>query len=298
MKLTLNKFIKEIAAGDESVYMNHGCYPLVDKMTEFLGFKRWHTPILRPDSDPCWTPVRWMANINAAVKNVRVMSFNHLYNMSLKEMTEKDEITFPNGWKVAELIDVLIQLRREYKAGFITCANDYNSEEYNRHQMIAKSMLNCIFVIIAQHGSGLSVGIGAHEIVYQARMKMIETVKKISETAVVLYANCDEIIYFGDQVEIDGVHHEKYRTAILFSPMRAAYGNDIQAHGMPHVRFSMTDWRPNGSMYRNFDEQRAGAEGSIVRRVARYRNELNEYINTTKEDIDRQNSIDEKCFDL
>lgn len=301
MKIELNHFIKEIAAGDESVYVNHGHTPLIEKMKELFGFKRWHTPILRPDSDPCWTPFRWSSEPNAAVKNIRVMSFNHLYNMALKEITEKEEISFPNGWKVAELIDTLLQLRREYKAGFIQSGYDdpLNIPAYNAYQMIAKFMLNCIFTIVAQHGSGLSVSIGAHDIVFQARNKVVEAVRKISKTGVVLYVNTDEIIYFGDQVEIDGVHHEKYQKAIFFSPTRAAYGNDIRTSSMPFVRLDMSDWQPSSFFNKfNVEEQKERAEIRIGKRIAIFRQSLNEYINMTKEDIDRKNSIDEKCFDL
>lgn len=292
MKLTLNKFIKEIAAGDESVYEGRS-YPLIEKMSELFGFKRWHTSILRPDSDPRWTPFRWSCNPDAAVRNVRVMTFNHLYNMALKEITEKDEITFPNDWKVAEVIDTLLQLRREYKAGIV-----YGEEPhvYDKYQQVTKIILNCMFVVIAQHGTGLSVSIAAHDIVYQARMKVIEAVKKISETCVVLCVNTDEIVYFGDQVEIDGVHHEKYNTAILFTPCRVAYGNDIRTTGMPFIRLDMNNWQPSSFGFCSVEEKKARTINQLKRRIERFRQSLNEYINTTKEDIDRKNSIDEKQF--
>lgn len=294
MKLELNKFIKEVAAGDESFYLERGNYRVLEKFSEFLGFKRWNTPILRPDNDPKWTPFRWSIGQNAYVKNVRVMTFNRLYSVALKECTEKDGITFPNDWKVAELVDTLIQLRKEYKAGFLY---GEQTELYSACQMIAKILLNGLYYIIGNHGSGLSVGMGCHNIVQLARDKVTAAVKKISETATVLYVNTDEIIYFGNQVEFDNVHHERYNTAIILD-RSAAYGNDIRVSSMPVIRLDMKDWNPSTRHIGTFEEQTHRTACMIGKRITRFRISLNDYINTTKEQIDAKNSLDDECNPL
>lgn len=289
MKLELNRFIKAAAAGDQSKYTSRRNHTLSNDFADLLGFKRWHTPVMRPDCDPKWDYFRWSITKHAIVKKIRVMSFRLLYPNCIIEIAKERDITLPNGWKLADLMETLIQMRREYKAGYIRSfekMGDYsNGENYKEWQIIAKYLLNSLWIIIC--GKGSAINLGGHEIIARAREKVCEAVNKIlSSGGVVLHVNVDEIVYYGEQVEIDNVHHEKHWQAIFTGSGGAAWGDNMITSGpVPTITFDLDDWEPHNADRRSAEEQRAMAERMVATRIRRYTSEIKEYMNRTKEDV-------------
>lgn len=292
MKLELNRFIKAAAAGDQSKYKSNRNHTLTNDFADLLGFKRWHTHVMRPDCDPKWDYPRWGLSRHAVVKNIRVMSFRYLYPTCLIEIANERDITLPNGWKLADLVSVLIQLRKEYKAGYIRSLDKLgvyaDTEDYKEWQMIAKYLINCMFGIICNKGS--AINLGGHEIIALAREKVGVAIDKIiSSGGVVLHVNVDEIAYYGNQVEFDNVHHEKHNTAIFTGYRGAAWGDHLILSGVaPTLRFDMDGWEPNKNDRRSFDDQHAMALRFIANRIERYNREVKEYMNRTKEDVEKE----------
>lgn len=292
MRNELHNFIKEIANGDRSKYNNFriGEDRLLVEFAQFLGFKRWHSPILRPDNDPKWMPFKWsMDQGSCVVSDIRVMSFPSLYAHSLKEIADPS-VCFPNGMNVRDLLSTLKNMRSSYKQG--------KGEMYCEYQMIAKFLMNILYSVICRHGS--AIGIGAHHINTKAREFMTDAVKKISETCVVLYAYCDFIVYVGDQVEVPGVHHERFNS-VVFSKhgnfYGITYGDRLNTYLLPHVKFRMSEWNEligSGS----YEERYARAQRMYQRRIDNIKNDLFRYIAITKEDIERQYEIDSECDSL
>lgn len=296
MKLELNRFIKDAAAGDQSKYTSRRNHTLVNDFYALLGFKRWHTSVMRPDCDPKWDYFRWSIRKHAVVKNIRVMSFRFLYPNCIIEIAKEKDITLPNGWKLADLMETLIQMRREYKAGYIRSfekMGDYsNCENYKEWQLIAKYLLNSIWHIICSKGS--AINLGGHEIIGRAREKVCVAVNEIiSSGGVVLHVNVDEIAYYGKQVEFDNVHHEKHRYGIFTGSGGAAWGDNMVISGhIPTIRFDLDEWEHFIDDRRSADDQRAMAERLAATRIKQFTSEIMEYMNRTKEDVLKE------CIDL
>ncbi|WFD55624.1 hypothetical protein phi5_144 [Enterobacter phage phi5] len=290
MKLELTKFIKTAAAGDQLKYKSRRNHSLEDDFATLLGFQRWHTPIMRPDHDPKWDYFRWGVERHAIVNNIRVMSFRYLYPTCIIELANERDITLPNGWKLADLIECLIQMRKAYKAGYIRSFDklgDYgNTEDYKEWQMIAKYLINSVWGIICNKGS--AINLGGHEIIARAREKVTDAINKIVDSGgVVFHVNVDEIAYYSElQVDIKDVHHEKHRVGLFTGNRGAAWGDDLILSGLaPTLKFNLDDWEPNRHDRRTAEEQRDMAISCINTRKERCLRELRDYINTTKEDI-------------
>lgn len=276
MRNELHKFIKEIADGDRSKYSNFrmGEDRLMHEFAEFLGFRRWHSPILRPDNDPKWLPFRWSVdNGSCYITDVRVMSFPFLTANSFEP-----DVCFPNGMNAHDLVVTLKRMRSAYKQG--------EGELYNEYQIIAKFLLNSLYSVICRHGS--AIGMGAHHINEKVRGVITDAVKKISETGIVVYVYSDFIVYIGDQVEIPGVHHEKFKYAVLSqygNNYGISYSDTMQSHCLPNMKFRIGEWNDliGSGTYEQRLEQ---AQKRYQRKIAGIKNDLFRYIAITKEDVD------------
>ncbi|UES35601.1 hypothetical protein KKP3664_000062 [Citrobacter phage KKP_3664] len=295
MKMQLNHFIKSAAACDQSKYKSNRNHNLDKDFADFLGFKRWHTPIMRPDCDPKYDYPRWGMSRHAVVKNIRVMTFRNLYGSCIIEISKERNIILPNGWKLAELVETLFQLRREYKSGLLRSREVLtisDSGDYNEWQMIAKYLANAVFGIICNKGSAINMG--GHEVIARAREKVGEAINQIiASGGTVLHVNVDEIAYVGKQVDIPNVHHERFNNAVFTGFRGAMWGDHAIISGpVPTLRFDMDDWEPSRHYRLSDEEQRASALRMIDSRRDRLVKELNEYMNKTKEEVLRELNVD------
>lgn len=294
MKLELNRFIKAAAAGDQSKYKARRD-TLIDDFCDLLGFKRWHTPSMRPDCDPKWDYFKWSARDRGFVSNVRVLSFNQFYANVTIEVAKRNDSTYPNGWKVAEVIETLMQLRREYIAGAKMKWNEISEvweenperNNYKEWSMVTKYLLNSTYSIFCRFGTK-EIGFGAHDIVAEARHRMIHAILKIQNSGgLVLAAFCDEIVYYGDQVDIDCVHHAKFNTLIFCKHNGYVYGNDLHVTMLPRVSLDMEGWEPVKSITDD-ESQRERRILSIARGRQLIVNSLTDYLFRTKEDVEKE----------
>lgn len=291
MKLELNNFIK--SAADKQSYLDH---TLTNDFAAFLGCQRWHTPILRPNNDPKYEYFRWSLSRHATVRNIRVMTFRNLFGNCIIELAkERGGVVFPNGWELGEIVETLFKLRIEYKAGAIR----YAAEEYHTWQMVTKYLLNCMWSIVASKGSAINMG--GYEVIARAREKVIVAVNKIIDSGgTVLHVNVDEIVYVGEQVEFDNVHHEKFNRAVFTGCHGAVWGNNTVVSGsVSTLLFDINDWNPNPmSVYANrpMEERREMELHKINRKRDQLVNEIREYMSRTLEYV--QKGLDCDSFSL
>lgn len=268
MRNKLRMFISELASGDRTKYTSRqrGDDRLRDEFAMFLGFKPWNSPVMCPDCDPKWNPLRWSYSDVGRIDDVRLLSFNSLYSQVIKNLAVERNIILPNGWHLGELIDTLFTMRRTYKSFYIRLMDKPDSDEcqkYNQYQMITKFLLNMIYSIICRYGS--AINLGSHEIINRARFYVENIIRVMIDSGrVVLYVNVDEIVYVGDQFNVIGggvvAHYEKYKTAVL--PDRKGsliYGNGIYGIStLPVIKFRIEEWSPLGN--KNVEDQRIKAE--------------------------------------
>jgi len=301
MKLELIDFIKTAAAGDQTKYKSR-CDTLINDFCDLLGFERWHTPYMRPDCDPKWDYFKWSARERGYVENVRVMSFNQLYANSAIAVANRYDSTYPNGWKVAEVIETLMQLRREFKTGMYRCWNDLslggnskNASVYNEWQIVAKYLLNITYSIFCRYGTK-DIGFGAHDIIAEGRHRLTHAILKIQNSGGLIFAAyCDEIVYYGDQVDVDGAHHEKFNKFVFASNGGYSYGNDIRVMMQPRIMLDMTGWEPGHSIS-DVETQRKRRVDSIARTRKLMVRSLTDYLFKTKEDVEKEFiSLSGKC---
>ncbi|MFP8823487.1 hypothetical protein, partial [Enterobacter cloacae] len=73
----------------------------------------------------------------------------------------------------------------------------------------------------------------------------IHAILKIQNSGgLVLAAFCDEIVYYGEQVEVDDVHHEKFKRFVFGQYNSYSYGNDIRVMRHPRIMLDMEGWEP------------------------------------------------------
>lgn len=268
MKLELIDFIKTAASQDHQKFLSPRNHDLYKDFAAYLGYTRYHTPNMRPDNHPKWQPFRWSINYGCVVKNVRVMSFNHMSANALKLIAIENNLTFPNGWKFNDVIDELIAIRREF---------NFNSHIIpGEWRLIAKYLINTLYSIVATYAKG---NLGIHHINEKMGDMMANAVRKISETAIVLYAYSDVIVYFGDQVDIHGVHHEKHKKAVFTENYGVGYG-DIDTALIFPLNLDMEEWEPSKSFPQSPEEQRERKERSIAGKIDRFKQSLERYIET------------------
>lgn len=282
MKTELHEFIHAAVCGDQSKYKSRRD-TLIDDFCNFLGFKRWHTPSMRPDCDPKWDYFKWSARDRGYVDNVRVMSFTHLYANSTIAVAKRNDSTYPNGWSVAKVIETLLQLRREYKSAYRVNPNPV----YYEWQIVAKYLLNITYSIFCRFGTK-DIGFGSHDIIAEARHRMIHAILKIQNSGgLVLAAFCDEIVYYGEQVEVDDVHHEKFKRFVFGQYNSYSYGNDIRVMMHPRVMLDLEGWEPVKSITDD-ESQRERRILSIARGRQLIVNSLTDYLSRTKEDVEKE----------
>ena len=301
MKLELNNFIKAAAAGDQSKYKARRD-TLIEEFCEYLGFKRWNTPSIRPDCDPKWDYFKWSGRDRGYVDNVRVMSFKHMYAESAMTVAKRNDSTYPNGWKVADVIETLMQLRREYKAGmFMQLRREYKAgmlmkshdthnisgSEYNEWQKVAKYLLNITYSIFCRFGTK-NIGFGSHDIVAEARRNMMFAITRIQQSGgLVLAAYNDEIVYYGEQANVFNVHHEKFNKFVFGQHNSYSYGNDIRVMMQPRIMLDMEGWEP-GHGIGSVESQRERRVLSVAKTRKFMEKSLADYMNKTKEDVEKE----------
>lgn len=294
MKLELNNFIKAAAAGDQQKYKSRRD-TLIDDFCNLLGFKRWHTPSMRPDCDPKWDYFKWTPRDRGYVDNVRVMSFNHMYANATIEVAKRNNSTYPNGWKVAEVIETLMQLRREYKAGAKMKFNEIREvweenperNNYKEWSIVAKYLLNITYSVFCRFGTK-EIGFGSHDIIAEARHRLTYAILKIQNSGgLVLAAFCDEIVYYGDQVEVDGVHHEKFNKLVFGQYNSYSYGNDIRVMMHPRIMLDMEGWEP-GHGIGDIESQRERRVRSVAKARELMTGSLTDYLFRTKADVEKE----------
>lgn len=270
MKLELIDFIKTAASQDHQKFMSRRNHDLYKDFAAYLGYTRYHTPSMRPDNHPKWQPFRWSINYAYMVKDVRVMSFSHMSANALKAVAIEKDLTFPNGWKFCDVIDELMSIRREFKFSSHLIPAEW--------QIITKYLINTLYSVVATYGKG---DLGIHHINEKMGDMMARAVRKISETAIVLYAFSDEIIYFGDQVDIPtpGIHHEKHKKVIFTENCGVAYG-DFETTLIPPLMLDMEGWEPSKTFPQSPEEQRERKERHIAQRIDRFKRSLEDYIKT------------------
>ncbi|UJB55360.1 hypothetical protein [Enterobacter phage vB_EcRAM-01] len=282
MKLELHEFINAAAIGDQSKYKSRRD-TLIDDFCNLLGFKRWHTPSMRPDCDPKWDYFKWTPRDRGYVDNVRVMSFNHMYANATIEVAKRNDSIYPNGWKVAEVIETLMQLRREYKSAYRVNPNPI----YNEWQIVAKYLLNITYSVFCRFGTK-EIGFGSHDIIAEARHRLTYAILKIQNSGgLVLAAFCDEIVYYGDQVEVDGVHHEKFNKLVFGQYNSYSYGNNIRVMMHPRIMLDMEGWEP-GHGIGDIESQRERRVRSVAKARELMTDSLTAYLFRTKEDVEKE----------
>lgn len=293
MKLELYSFIRAAAAGDQSKYKSR-CDTLINDFCDLLGFKRWHTPYMRPDCDPKWDYFKWSAREHGYVENVRVMSFSHLYAHSTIAVAKRNDSTYPNGWKVAKVIETLMQLRQEYKGAmrrsWVNASvgqPDEKALNYNEWQIVAKYLLNITYSIFCRFGTK-EIGFGSHDIIAEGRHRLTDAILKIQNSGgLILAAYCDEIVYYGDQVDVDGAHHEKFNKFVFAPNGGYSYGNDIRVMMQPRIMLDMTGWEPGHSIS-DVETQRKRRVDSIARTRKLMVRSVTDYLFKTKEDVEKE----------
>ena len=116
--------------------------------------------------------------------------------------------------------------------------------------------------------------------------------KIIESGAIILNHRIDTIAYYGDQVEVEGVHHERFNKAV-FAKNGYAYGNDIITSAIPFVRLTVEGFGER-LPYKLSEAQMCAAAERIAKKRKMYTDEYLAYVNKTKEDVDREIS----CMDL
>lgn len=212
MKINLHRFIVEFSRNRDMDSYNYYSREIEDLFAAHVGFLRHHTPKMRPDHDPIYSPITWQAPIDGYVEGIRIMTFNAMYGNALIHIAREKRAEFPNGWRIDEVIQNLMQLRREYKAGM--CLRNEQYQMYKTYAYISKHLINSMFYIVGNHGS--AIDIGSYEIVAYAREQGKAAALKIIESgAIILNHRVDTIAYYGDQVEVEGVHHERFNKAVF-----------------------------------------------------------------------------------
>lgn len=286
IKSELCNFISNAVDGDRSRYAGRSLL-LAEDFARFLGlYAKYPNGIMQPDGDPKWSPAQWNISISGFssffgsgyVNEVRVMTFRHLYTTSLMEIASERKTVLPNGMHLEDVIRSLIDIHQELKQGAGT-----NGESI----MVSRYLLNTMYPMISRYGK--PIGIGGHHITQRSRERIKHAVIKINKTGVVLSVFFDEIVYKGDQVCIDGVHHEKFDKAI-FTDKACAYGNNIRSQSLPRIRFSGND-----EYYTDLPRNIEHIKSRMVERVSKAKASVAEYFNRTLEDVNRKNAIDSGC---
>lgn len=267
MKYELIDFIKTAAAQDHQKFISNRNHDLYKDFAVFLGYDRHHTPNSRPNNEPKLLPFKWSINRRCKVKNVRVMFFPHMSAHALKDVAYERGLHFPNGWEISEVITTLLDIRREF--------NEFQHIADPNWRIVTKYLLNSLFNIIARYDRD---SLGVHYINEKMKIRMTEAVRKISETAVVLHAYCDEVIYHGGQVDIPGVHHETHKLAIFDDCYGVAYGDIASTSGIFPIRFDMKEWEPSKNFPDSEEVQYKKASEGIEKRIDRFKASLEEYM--------------------
>ena len=289
MKINLHRFIADFSRDRDMDSFNYYSREIEDRFAAHVGFRRHHTPKMRPDNDPKYSPIMWQAPIDGYVEGIRIMTFNAMYGNALIHIAREKKAEFPNGWRIDEVIQNLMQLRREYKAGM--CLRNEQYPMYKTYAYISKHLINSMFYIVGNHGS--AIDIGSYEIVAYAREQGKAAALKIIESgAIILNHRIDTIAYYGDQVEVEGVHHERFNKAV-FTKNGYAYGNDIITSAVPFVRLTVEGFGER-LPYKPSEDQMCATAERIARKRKMYTDEYLAYVNKTKEDVDREIS----CMDL
>lgn len=297
-------FVRRASLEDNSLWQGRNL-DLAHNFFKFLGFYRFSHCSSRPDSDPKWTPVMWCAEERGYVSNVRVITLNSFYAKCAIEIAKERNSTLPNGWPLSEVISALLTSRKFFKR--LQCSTKYEGSE--RHESwstmasISKYLLNSLFPMIGFYGGAYAMNIHCHDIVAAGREKVAGMLKRINKTGVVLCVNTDEIAYSGEQVDFSDmdVHHEKFNTLVFTGNESICYGNGIMRTGrLPRVRLTMEEelyFAPHDDAA---DKCRRVAyiQKSLNTRLSSYKASLAQYLNLTKEDIDRKYSIDSECDSL
>lgn len=297
----ISEFILHAYMGDNALWQGRNL-DLAHNFFKFLGFPRYCGSSNRPDLDPKWTPVLWCAEESGYVSNVRVVTNNLHYAQSLIEIAEERNSILPNGWPLAEVVSALFFNRKCFKQNLYVLDTKENSY-WNTMAGISKYLLNTLFPMIGFYGGFRTVNICCHDIVALGREKIVRMIKTINKTGVVLYANTDEIIYCGDQVEFPdlNVHHEKFSTLVFTGNQSVCYGNGIIRTGrLARIRMSMEDENYFAPLDSAADRCRRVAlyQKNLNKRVSTYKASLAAYLNLTKEDIERKYDIDYECNPL
>lgn len=286
IRTELQNFIREAVNGDRSRYAGRSLL-LAEDFAHLLGFKtKYSNMVLQMDMDPKWSPANWKISDDGRtgyVSDIRVMTFRHFYAISLMQIASKKNTILPNGMPLKNVIQCLIDIHHELKATYRNFDFSENSI-YAESVTVAKYLINTLYPIIARYGK--PIDIGGHHIVAKARERAKQAAIEINKTGVVLSVYCDEIIYKGDQVDIKGVHHEKFNK-IIFADRGYAYGNDIRTHAINRLRFSDADEYYTEDE-RTIERLRAGTE----KRITKAKAGLAAYFNRTLEDAEREFSVD------
>lgn len=102
MKINLHRFIVEFSRNRDMDSYNYYSREIEDLFAAHVGFLRHHTPKMRPDHDPIYSPITWQAPIDGYVEGIRIMTFNAMYGNALIHIAREKRAEFPNGWRIDE----------------------------------------------------------------------------------------------------------------------------------------------------------------------------------------------------
>ncbi|QDH49213.1 DNA polymerase [Pantoea phage Phynn] len=275
-------------------------YDIADQFAGAFGYNtRYRDDLSRPDTDPRWTDITWSAGscgFSGRVKNVRVAYLPHCYAQALEDLTKDSDIRFPNGELVYDVVCSLRRIRKINKDYAKVCRTtmtirDKLSGEYLRCLDIislTKYLLNSLIYIIANYGR--PTGIGVHHLRESVRNRTADLIRKINNTdATVIHASYDHVVYVGPQVEYPNVHHESFKNAILIGENGIVYGDTMESFRVPFFCINDDSWvRP----VHDIESRTKTFQKNMEKRKSMCKASVAQYLNLTKEDIERKNDID------